>query len=194
MKQDSQITQELFDALLEWLSPDRDMAGRKYEEIRKGLVRFFLFRGCDEPDTLADETINRVAKKLSSFNFEKNVQTITYFYSFASNIYLEDVARRKKRVVLDDIERNLAGVTIHPAHRAQDAKLQCLEECLRQRPESERALVIRYYAGEKAEKFEIRKAIASELCLNLGALHTKVHRVRALLRKCIELCLNKGSL
>src|SRR5262249_36046354 len=35
------LTLEAFERLLRWLSPDRDAAGRKYEQIRTKMVRFF---------------------------------------------------------------------------------------------------------------------------------------------------------
>lgn len=64
MKKDWILTQESFDALLAWLDPAREEAGRRYEEIRRRLIKIFTCRGCGEPEDLADETINRVSKKL----------------------------------------------------------------------------------------------------------------------------------
>jgi DNA-directed RNA polymerase specialized sigma24 family protein len=186
-----QITQESFDSLLGWLAPDREDAGRRYEEIRKGLIRFFRFRGCDDPETLTDETINRVAGKLSSFTFDRNVKTITFFYSFASNIYLEDLAKRKKRPLqLDSVE----GCPHHLSagdDTQNDQEFDCLDECLSARAKAERDLMIQYYAREKSEKFELRKRLATEMNLSPAALHTKVHRLRAALRECLNDCLRR---
>ena len=67
MKKHSEITQKDFEGLLDWLAPDREEAGKKYEEIRDGLIRFFRFKGCNDPEFLADETINRVASKILTF-------------------------------------------------------------------------------------------------------------------------------
>jgi hypothetical protein len=58
------LTQEGFDGLLTWLSPDREQAGRKYEEIRLRLIKIYTRRGCTTPEELADEVFNRVTKKL----------------------------------------------------------------------------------------------------------------------------------
>ncbi len=41
----SVLTQEDFDALLKWFSPNREEAGGKYEKIREGLIRYFHSRG-----------------------------------------------------------------------------------------------------------------------------------------------------
>ena len=96
MKKDLTLTQEDFDSLLGWLSSDRDEAGVLYEKIREGLIRFFRFRGCDDPSTLADETINRVALKVNTFDSAKDVKTITYFYGFASNVFFRVFADEQK--------------------------------------------------------------------------------------------------
>ena len=40
------LNQEAFDELLAWLNPDRERAGRKYEDIRQRLIRIFMHRGC----------------------------------------------------------------------------------------------------------------------------------------------------
>src|ERR687883_865457 len=63
-KKEWTLTQESFDRLLAWLDPDREQAGKKYEEVRSRLVRGFSSHGCPVPEDLADEAINRVAKLL----------------------------------------------------------------------------------------------------------------------------------
>ena len=58
------ITQEQFDQLLQWLNPDRQQAAAQYEWIRRRLIKIFVSRGSYNPEELADNTINRVARKL----------------------------------------------------------------------------------------------------------------------------------
>ncbi|HUK90604.1 MAG TPA: hypothetical protein VLZ81_09415, partial [Blastocatellia bacterium] len=59
------LTQEAFDLLLRWLDPDdRDRAGQRYEEIRQSIIRNFARRGSPVAEELADEVMNRVAKRL----------------------------------------------------------------------------------------------------------------------------------
>ena len=52
------LTQTSLDRLLMSLDPDREVAGRKYETLRKGVVRFFEWRGCRSAEEYADEAIN----------------------------------------------------------------------------------------------------------------------------------------
>src|ERR671938_30866 len=58
------LTAEAFTKLLARLDPDRERAGEKYEELRRTLVKFFEWRGAPFPEDQADETFNRVARKL----------------------------------------------------------------------------------------------------------------------------------
>lgn len=61
----------MFEQLLAWLDEDRELAGKKYEEIRFRLINLFIARGCRISEELADKTIDRVARKVkdrTSFN------------------------------------------------------------------------------------------------------------------------------
>ena len=194
MKKDYALKQEDFDALLAWLSANREEAGVMYENIRKGLIRFFRFRGCNDPHTLADETINRVALKVSTFDSSKNVKTITYFYGFASNVFLEYSRTTGKREVSLESEDFQPWQNSKTPDDLSNAECDCLENCLSTLPPKERALIVDYYAKDKSEIFEQRSKLAEELNLKKPALHTKVFRIKNVLRNCIEACLAKNNL
>jgi DNA-directed RNA polymerase specialized sigma24 family protein len=194
MKKDFALKQEDFDALLGWLSANRDEAGVAYEKIREGLIRYFRFRGCADPHALADETINRVALKVSTFDSSKNVKTITYFYGFASNIFLEYSRNARKREVSWESEDFPVPLTFKMPDDSTDAECGCLEDCLTKLPQDESALVVEYYGKDKSEKFELRRKLAEERNMKMPALHTRVFRIRSVLRHCIEECLAKNSL
>ena len=194
MKKDFNLTQEEFDSLLGWLAADRDEAGVLYEKIREGLIRFFRFRGCDDALTLTDETINRVAHKVSEFDSAKNVKTSSYFYGFASNVFFEYSRTNKKRVISLDAGEFESARNFRAAEDAPDTECDCLEDCLTKLSREESALVVQYYGKDKSEKFERRRKLAESLNLKMPALHTKVFRLRNTLRECVEKCLEKNSL
>ena len=62
---DNSLTSASFDSLLAQLGPDRESAARAYIELRRALFIFFATRGAASPDEMTDETINRVARRLS---------------------------------------------------------------------------------------------------------------------------------
>src|ERR1035438_9433104 len=60
-----ELNREALARLLEALDADQDTAGEKYIALRTSLTDLFAWQRCDSPDNLADETLNRVARKLS---------------------------------------------------------------------------------------------------------------------------------
>ena len=58
------LTRESLEALLACLGSDPEQAAQHYEQIRRKLIRLFEWRGCHNPEDLADETFNRVASQL----------------------------------------------------------------------------------------------------------------------------------
>src|SRR5882724_2197817 len=81
------LTQEAFDGLLASLGEDRESAGERYLEIRSNLIRFFQWRGSPFPEDHADETINRIAKRISEREEIRN--PASYFLGVARMLLLE---------------------------------------------------------------------------------------------------------
>lgn len=183
MKKDWILTQESFDALLVWLNPAREEAGRKYEEIRLRLIKIFTCRGCAEPEDLADETINRVSKKLKEIESTYSGDRAPYFWGVANKVHLEYLRRRP--------------IPTPPAHAAEsednEKEFTCLEECLEKLTSSNRELVVQYYQEEKTAKIVHRKQLADQLGMALNALRIRAHRIRARLQECVEGCLREAT-
>ena len=191
MKNSYELGQRQFDDLLSLFSGDRDEAGEKYEQIRRGLVRFFQFKGCSDPESLADETINRVASKANEFDPSKNIKPVTFFYGFASNILLENNRRSRKDVGLDETKIHAAETVAEDS--TDDAKNACLQRCLEQLPTDEKELIIKYYAREGRAKIELRQEMCERLNYTATALYTKIFRLKASLKGCIENCMEVCS-
>src|SRR4026207_1319031 len=83
------ITPENFRLLLSWLNSNEDLAAAEYERIRRRLIRIFVCRGCFEAETLADETIDRVALKTREITNGYVGNPANYFYGVANKIHLE---------------------------------------------------------------------------------------------------------
>ena len=117
------ITKELFDALLEWLDPDRDAAGQRYETIRAGLVRMFVSKGISDAGQSADETMDRVMKRLPEIRVNYVGDPAKYFHGVARNVVLE--SRRRKEVVTEVLPECLTK------EFGESATSECLSKCLR---------------------------------------------------------------
>jgi DNA-directed RNA polymerase specialized sigma24 family protein len=176
------LTRESFDALLLWLDPERDAAGRKYEEIRLRLIKIFVCRGCYEPEDLADETINRVSKKLKEIEDTYSGEPARYFYGVANKVHLE---YRRKPVPIPptppDVSSNL------------EMEYACLERCIQELTPNNRVLVLEYYQEEKRAKIDRRKNLADQLGIALNALRIRACRIRASLQQCVQSCVNDAT-
>src|SRR3954469_24767782 len=59
-----ELTASALERLLVRLDPDPTRAAAAYEALRHSLTRFFDWRGAHFPDECADETLNRLARRL----------------------------------------------------------------------------------------------------------------------------------
>ena len=173
------LTQESFDALLDWLGPEREQAGQKYENIRNRLIKIFTCRGCHEPEGLADETINRVTSRLSEIQDSFRGDQTRYFCGVANKVHLEYLRRKQ------------VHPTLLPSTDSArvEAEFRCLERCLDRLPTESRELVLQYYQAERKAKIDQRKKQAERLGIAPNALRIRAHRIRGVLLKCLEDCL-----
>lgn len=182
MKKDWSPTREAFDRLLAWLDPDRERAGEKYEEIRGKLIRIFARRGCPVAEELADEVIDRVARKYLEIADTYEGEPILYFCGVAHNVFLEYVKRRPE--------------AHHPQPDPPEEKERysaCLDSCIERLDPQKRDLIIEYFRDEKRAKIDHRKQLANRLGITLISLRTRAHRVRMTLQKCLGECLSDSQ-
>jgi DNA-directed RNA polymerase specialized sigma24 family protein len=180
MNKDWILTQESFDALLDWLDPEREIAGQKYEEIRLRLIKLFTCRSCREPEDLADETINRVTRKLKEIAADSAGDRVAYFYAVGNNVFKEYLRRR--------LPEPLPPVV--PEASNIEEEFACLEQCLVALDVEQRDLVLSYYQDDKLAKINHRRLLAEKLGVAANALRIRAYRIRATLQKCVEKCLD----
>ena len=177
MKNKWDLTPDQFDALLDWLDPDRDAAGEKYEHIRRALIKIFITNGCSSPEDLADEAINRVARRLPEIRPGYEGDPALYFYGVAKKLMYEDRRKPARHVPpptwdSDDV----------------DPEYECLEKCLEELPPQNRELVLQYYQEEKKAKIDNRVKLAEKLGIAINALRIRAHRIRTSLESCVGTC------
>jgi DNA-directed RNA polymerase specialized sigma24 family protein len=174
------ITQEQFDSLLAWLAADRELAGRKYETIRSGLVRIFVSKGFNDAEDLADETINRVMVRLPDIRGNYIAEPARYFHGVARNIIHERAHR--KEIAVGVIDR-------HVQPKSEPAQEQvCLEHWLEHLPTTKRDLILDYYLYEGHDKIEHHKRMARKLNITAGAFCSRAFQIRRHLQNCMRQC------
>lgn len=181
------LNAESFEHLLALFGPDRGRAGERYESIRRALVKFFECKGGRFPEELADETLDRVARRLAEGEQIRVSDPAAYIHGVARNVLRSDWAQRQ-RVVQKAATPAEQPTDVEDASRAE-RRLACLDRCLSALPPETRQLVLRYYEDERRAKIDGRRALSESLGIGLNALRIRVHRVRARLESCVRACL-----
>ena len=181
------LTQAAFDGFLAILDRDREKAGQKYEYIRLKLLKYFQWCGSEVPDIDADETINRVTRRVYE---GQDVYNLTgYIYGVAKLVHAESLKRRNLKRALDEgsfIEESSLGLEAEVANYQE-----CLERCLASLNDEDREVITEYYRHKKSQKIDCRKRLAARLGISLNTLRVKMYRQRMNLEACVEKCLGQ---
>ena len=182
------LTQDAFDRLLVAFGGDRETAGQKYLEIRNNLTRFFEWRGCSFPEDHADETINRMAKRVAEG--EEILNHSGYAIGVARLLLLEiNKGRQREQSALAEIG---AAPEVYVADDTDENRLTCLRSCLQTLSPDNRELILQYYQGEKGEKIENRKKLLDRLGIPVNTLRMRALRLREKLQSCVEECVGRA--
>ena len=186
------LTRTVFNTLLQHLDPDRDIAGQQYERIRAKLLKFFECRGCEEPEELTDETINRVAARIEAGAEIWCADPISYFYGvarFVAREHRRGLARRP--VSLDCLTQvdGYGGASVETEHLDRlklEHELEYLNLALQTLGPNARRVLLAYYEGENGATIKNRAMLAESLGIRVSALRTCVHRMREKVRARVE--------
>lgn len=187
MKREWVLTKETFDALLAWLDTNPDSAALKYEQIRTRLIKMFVCRGCLEPEDLADQTIDRVARRLNDIEATYAGEPVRYFYGVAHKIQLEYLRIKPPPPppppppVVDDEEEE------------DDREYECLEHCMEKLLPEHRKLILKYFEEERGAKIDNRKFLADQMGIAVNALRIRVCRIKASLFECVHKCMHTAA-
>jgi len=184
------LTTQALDKLLDHFSANREDAGRQYELMRVKLVRYFEWRSCPSAEDLADETINRVARRIDE---GENIFNLPgYFSTVARLVFMESLRERERTSVpLDEIPEMSAEPPF--VDEQGEARLRCLDHCLNKLPVESQTLILKYYHDERRAKIDRRRQLAEGLGIPLNALRIRAHRIRTVLEACVRDCLTQPA-
>jgi DNA-directed RNA polymerase specialized sigma24 family protein len=186
-KKEWALTEHNLAGFLSMLDADPERAGERYEIIRRRLVKFFDWRGSATPEELADETLNRLVRKIDEGEAIRNLSA--YIGGMARLVWLEFLKEQEReRSAFEEVR---ASSRTHSQTDSQ--RMECFELCLEALLPENRALILDYYRAEKSDKIKLRKQLAEELGTPLNALRIRAHRIRLQLERCVSDCLRKSE-
>ena len=170
------LTTESFELLLKQLHADRDEAARRYVALYDKLERYFEWRGSNMSGSYADETMNRIARRI------EQGATITNFHGFmfgvARRVAIEALKEREKEQKL--LSHLSHAEPNHPCvHR--EYLMSRLEAGLLMMPATGRRLLLAYYATGDDKNMKLRRELAQREGFSLNALRVRVHRLKVML-------------
>ena len=196
LKKDWTLNPQAFRQFLNWLDEGVDSNGDRYLEMRRRLARYFDRRNCSSPDDLADETLNRVARKLEEKGEIVGASPAHYCYIVAKFVFLEfGRSSEHNQTGLDEAQssgRVIASLAMpfrpNVNDLAKEKLFDCLERCLSKIQPENRELILDYYRGEQRAKIERRSELAVRLGLTMNALSIRACRIRSKLEICVAAC------
>lgn len=186
------LTQEALDRFLARLDPDRERAGVQYRNLHRKLVKLFECRGASCAESLADETIDRVIRKLDQVDIH---DVRLYVLGVAQNVLKESWHSSTKNTSLETVSVRVLRVDPDADEQQKNdeleaaKRLECLDRCMRTLPRKERRLVMGYYEKHKSEAIQHRRKLAEQCGISLGTLRVQAHRIRCKLAAWVEKCL-----
>lgn len=179
------LSQEAFWTLLSSLDPDLLRAGERYEALRRKLIIFFLGRGGRDPEDSADETLDRLSRRLAEG--ERIHDLGRFAHGVARRVHGEDLRRqRRDRLARAELAGSRASLA---AAVDSDAGAECIRRCIERLDAGDRSLIVTYYAGSGHGLQEDRKELAAGLGLTPAALRVRAYRIRRSLESCTRDCL-----
>ena len=183
------VNSDTFRRLLEWLDENENSDGQKYLVMRGRLVNFFDRKNCLNAEILADETLDRVARRLEEEGTIAGETPARFCYITARFVFLENLrSGEQKNVPLDETAENAAFSGDADERENKEKLLVCLDQCTAKLDQSSRDLINAYYFGEERVKIENRRALAQNLGISANALTIRACRIRDKLETCVRDC------
>jgi hypothetical protein len=173
---------EAFHVLLERLAAT-GAGALGYERLRRRLVAFFRFRFAAQAESLADQALDRLARRLSDGTAVDSLES--YVLGIARLLVLEEENRqRKERLGAVEAMRNLE---LHRWDGESDQAIPALRVCLASLGEEGANFILNYYsADDGAARIERRQRMAAASGMTLNALRNRALRLRFSLEKCVR--------
>jgi DNA-directed RNA polymerase specialized sigma24 family protein len=178
------LTGPAFERLLETLDNNTERAADAYRLLHERITGLLRWWGAAHPEELADETLDRVARKLDEGVTIATGALGAYVRGVARLIYYEAGRRESDAVSLESTSELVAA----PDDQQRERSLTCLDRCLETLTAEDRSLVLRYYSEHGARKIDSRRQMADASGVSVNALRIRMHRIRERLERCVRDC------
>jgi DNA-directed RNA polymerase specialized sigma24 family protein len=179
------LSRDAFAGLLASLDLDPDRAAERYEDLRHKLIVFFAGRARRDPEDQADETLDRLSRRIDEGEPVRDVGRFAYGVArlVLSESFRRD--RRRRRALLSGMFGGPAPAVAFDS----EPGLECLRSCAARLAADDRDLILGYYESIGRERQQERRALAERFGLTPSALRVRAYRIRRSLEACTRHCL-----
>lgn len=178
--------------LLLRLDSDPANAWEKYRGLRGRLMKFFEWNQCGFPEELADEVLDRVARKPE----DEEIRDVNEFViGIARNVRLEAYKKSQRETHIEDRPGGQESVPDPRDHEQEivadldhQNSLACLRECLGNLKPADRSMALDYYSAEDEKQKVHRQKLARAVGITMIALRVRANRLREKLEQCVNNC------
>lgn len=188
------LSRPALDALLAGLDPNRNRACEKYNALHERLIRFFQWNNVEEADTLADEVLDRLARRIAAETHSSGeaVKEPEKFAAGIARLLLHEYWRQRQRQEQAMQAMKSQDWMPDAAEKQEtEALAAVLDECLQSLQPVQRELIEKYYGTEGQNQIEARKQLAIQFNISLNALRNRAMRIRADLERRARSALTK---
>jgi len=189
--EDNEVSREGFKRFLARLDTDPARAWEAYAQLRLALLTYFQHNRCSDCQQLADETLDRIAKKPDDYPI---VNVAEFAFGIARNVRREAARKAALRRDLAEAEEEKPE---HKEANPEDTivsrldmarRLACLRRCMAALPPEEKQLFQQYHLAESEALDEHRQRLAKALGVSWATLRMRISRIRKKLENCFENC------
>jgi len=181
---DWQLTPERFELLLSHLSIDPAERGTRYEMLRGRLIIFFSRRMLALPEDLADEVLNRIARRLEEGEAISRIEG--YALGIARHVLQEQRAQGdRERSAAEEFHWNISRETL-TTDEGEEIRLARMKDCLERLPHSDQEMLSEYYLAEGSGKIPARRRLAKAREMTQAALRKRVFVLRGMIQRCMQ--------
>ena len=168
-----------FPALLAALGETPEESGIEYERLRSKLILFFSRRMLQFPEDLADEVLDRLARRIVEGTVIDSIPA--FAFGIGRHLTLEQIKNRSETKA-DNFWDNVPAPSTTQSSDEEIARMEC---CLRTLRPDEAKLLRGYYLTTEDTPMKTRGELAKGLGISANTLRQRVFLARQRLRDCM---------
>ena len=170
--------------------PDFEQAFVQLVVTHQAALRAFVLSmlpGSPDSDDVIQESNAAVWQKRGEFEIGTNFKAWMFSIAkFKVMSHWRDTQRRKEWVIPEETLAGLVDESVERAFESTEIRHELLRECLQQLRPEDRGLILRRYIDDRR-----LKELSSEVGRTADSLKVSLHRIRMLLKMCVQRKMNK---